>query len=125
MDDLYQQADVFVSASRGEGFGFGFIEALKRGIPIITPDLYMDNILFTEANSILVPSQPMICVGGEFAGLTHKIIWNEVSTSKLAETMRHVYEEYPFVLPVEVNPEYVKEEGLIESKLLGVINGAS
>jgi len=35
---LYQEADCFVTATRGEGFGLTLLEALGCGLPVIAPD---------------------------------------------------------------------------------------
>lgn len=34
-DQLYRAADVFVMPSKGEGFGFVFLEAMARGVPVV------------------------------------------------------------------------------------------
>lgn len=38
MNQLYNCADIFVSASGGEGFGLPFAEAMMAGLPILVPD---------------------------------------------------------------------------------------
>ena len=35
LDGLWDQASVFVMPSRGEGFGLVYVDAMRRGIPVI------------------------------------------------------------------------------------------
>ena len=58
--DLYNLADVYVMPSRGEGFGFVFLEALASGIPVIGSkhDGGREALLDGELGLLVDPSNP-------------------------------------------------------------------
>jgi len=55
--DLYRSADVFVMPSRGEGFGFVFLEALACGTPVIasTKDGSLEAVRYGELGQAVDP----------------------------------------------------------------------
>ena len=58
--DLYNLADVYVMPSRGEGFGFVFLEALASGVPVIGSkhDGGREALLEGELGRLVDPSNP-------------------------------------------------------------------
>ena len=58
--DLYNLADIYVMPSRGEGFGFVFLEALASGIPVIGSkhDGGREALLQGELGILVDPSSP-------------------------------------------------------------------
>jgi phosphatidyl-myo-inositol dimannoside synthase len=58
--DLYALADVYVMPSRGEGFGFVFLEALASGVPVIGSKLDggREALLDGELGLLVDPSNP-------------------------------------------------------------------
>ncbi|AXI54119.1 glycosyltransferase family 1 protein [Sulfitobacter sp. JL08] len=58
--DLYRLADLYVMPSRGEGFGFVFLEALASGIPVIasTIDGSRDAVRNGELGRMVDPDDP-------------------------------------------------------------------
>ena len=77
--ELYQDADVFLLPSRGEGFGLPFYEAVSHGIPCIAPADGGQRDFLDESNSLLVGSRlvPATRSGGGVAFAGH--YWKEVS----------------------------------------------
>lgn len=66
--DLYALADAYVMPSRGEGFGFVFLEAMASGIPVIGSrhDGGREALLGGELGRLVDPSNPTeICVAIE------------------------------------------------------------
>ena len=76
--ELYQDADVFLLPSRGEGFGLPFYEAVSHGIPCIAPAEGGQRDFLDESNSLLVESKlvPAARSGGGTAFAGH--YWREV-----------------------------------------------
>jgi glycosyltransferase involved in cell wall biosynthesis len=58
--DLYNLADVYVMPSRGEGFGFVFLEALACGVPVIasTLDGGREAVLGGQLGQLVDPTNP-------------------------------------------------------------------
>jgi len=58
--DIYNLADVFVMPSRGEGFGFVFLEALACGVPVIASrcDGGREAVRYGDLGLLVDPSNP-------------------------------------------------------------------
>jgi glycosyltransferase involved in cell wall biosynthesis len=90
--DLYKQADVYVSATRGEGYGIPFIESLFVGTPVLVPNKYIDLLPFNAQNSIEVETYDTIMFGSQYDINKGDNVWGQVSDVDLADKMRHIYE---------------------------------
>ena len=58
--DLYNLADVYAMPSRGEGFGFVFLEAMASGVPVIGSkhDGGREALLYGKLGTLVDPSNP-------------------------------------------------------------------
>jgi glycosyltransferase involved in cell wall biosynthesis len=58
--DLYNLADVYAMPSRGEGFGFVFLEAIASGVPVVASkhDGGREAVLNGELGALVDPSNP-------------------------------------------------------------------
>ena len=85
--DWFNQADCFIAASRGEGFGLMPLQAMAMGIPtIVTPT--SGQAQFADLASVVVPVTSQNCSGYEidsFAGC-----WDEPDVDALVEALRGV-----------------------------------
>lgn len=83
----FNQADCFIAASRGEGFGLMPLQAMAMGIPtIVTPT--SGQAQFSDLASVVVPVTSQNCSGYEidsFAGC-----WDEPDVDALVEALRGV-----------------------------------
>ena len=87
MPRLYGAADVFVLASRGEGWGRPHAEALSCGVPVIATNWSGPTEFVNERNGYLVEVERMVEITDEnspFRG--HR--WAEPSVSSLRRRMR-------------------------------------
>jgi glycosyltransferase involved in cell wall biosynthesis len=86
--DWFNQADCFIAASRGEGFGLMPLQAMAMGIPtIVTPT--SGQAQFADLASVVVPVTSQNCSGYEidsFAGC-----WDEPDVDALVEALRGVW----------------------------------
>lgn len=89
---LYASADAFVLASRGEGYGRPYMEALSCGCPVIATRWSGQVDFLNDANSELIDCElapvPWNTDVELFAG--HR--WAEPNIDRLRERMRHVFE---------------------------------
>lgn len=69
--DLYRCADVYVMPSRGEGFGFVFLEAMACGVPVVASALdgSRDAVLDGKLGLIAHPDDPAALKGAILAAL--------------------------------------------------------
>jgi glycosyltransferase involved in cell wall biosynthesis len=124
MESLYLEADVFVSPTRGEGWGLGFHEALRHGLPCIHPDSpYVVQSFFDASNSIAVPTTDVYVRGSSFAEVTPGMRWSQVSDVALGEAMRRAMEGYEnlFRLPVELAPAFREEQASLDDRLQEIV----
>jgi len=118
MNKLYEQADVFISTTRGEGWGLGFNEALLRGIPVIYPDSpYLVKHFFTKENSISVPTRNILVYNSSFPQQEDNMIWSQTDEIALVNIMRHMVVNHKqlFQLPVHISEAYTKEQDTIDT----------
>lgn len=69
--DLYRLADLYVMPSRGEGFGFVFLEAMASGVPVIasSTDGSRDAVRDGELGEMVDPDKPEELLGAIRRGL--------------------------------------------------------
>ena len=117
MNELYRSADVYVSTTHCEGWGYGFQDALLNGVPCIYPKSpYIVRTFFNESNSIGVSCATVPVkhwdVAPYFDGMNS--VWSQTDYEDLRSKLRHAYEYYPFRLPVRpAKPYYDDQETLI------------
>lgn len=117
MDHLYRDADIFVSTTRGEGWGLGFNEALSRGIPVIYPDHpYLVKSFFNNSNSIAVPARNTLVYNSSFPQVTENMVWGQVDEIAMVNTLRNVYQTHKerFTLPVYLDQKFINEQHSID-----------
>jgi glycosyltransferase involved in cell wall biosynthesis len=84
---LYNQFNIFASASSGEGFGLMHLESMAVGVPQIAPDVEPFREFFGEGNEargLLAESTEQMTPAGELRGL--------VDVGSLAEKMEFFYD---------------------------------
>lgn len=128
--NLYTKADVFVSATRAEGWGLCFNEALLYGVPCIYPDSpYIVRKFFDTNNSIKVlcrdiPVSPFWLGSFFFRNQTKShIVWSQVDETQLKKAMRKVFNDYDnlFTLPIKPSAVYLEEQQKIGAILQGIL----
>ena len=92
---LYASSDCFVLASRGEGLGLPYAEALACGTPVIATGWGGQTEFLNDTNSYLLRYNLKVIDDMEYIrkclwALNHK--WAEVDVKNLMELMRFVYE---------------------------------
>lgn len=95
MAALYRSCDAFVLASRGEGWGRPYMEAMACGLPTIGTVAGGNVDFMTEANSLLIPTAevevPEVAANEIPVYLGHR--WREPDGPALQRAMRRVFED--------------------------------
>lgn len=120
MDRLYASADVFALASRGEGFGLPYSEAIARGVPVICPNTGGQVDFVDPENNYLIRGSFEPChTMGEF--YTSDMSWFEPSVSSIRWALRAAYVDYKSGVLQERGQaarEYIAQHGF-DSKTIG------
>ena len=87
MRALYRDSDVFVLASRGEGYGLPYLEALAQGRATICPDVGGHREFCTPENSLVVPTTAQPATLCASSGVFRESWWREVDADALSATM--------------------------------------
>ena len=91
VSDLYGSADVFVLASRFEGYGMAFAEAMARGLPVIgTTGGAIPDTVPAEAGVLVPPDDP-----AALALALRRLIEDPAERKRLAEGARQVATTLP------------------------------
>lgn len=87
LTQLYLESDAFVLASRGEGYGLPFLEALAHGLATICPDVGGHRDFCTEQNSILLATSPSPARVVAGSGVFSESLWRDVHEDDLVRAM--------------------------------------
>jgi glycosyltransferase involved in cell wall biosynthesis len=93
--DVYAQADVWLFASRSEGFGLPLLEAMACRTPVIATPAGAAPELLAEGGGVLVPPEnprAMADAIEQFARLDYRA-WREMSDKALATACRYTWDD--------------------------------
>src|SRR5262249_47191350 len=92
MPRLYAAADAYVSASRGEGWGRPYMEAMAMGLPTIGTRFSGNLAFMDDSNSFLVDGSLRKISSSDEAPTEHYRghCWLEPDVDQLAETLQRV-----------------------------------
>ncbi|WP_349295130.1 glycosyltransferase (plasmid) [Thioclava sp. 'Guangxiensis'] len=90
---LKKGADCYLSLHRSEGWGFGMIEAMSLGVPVVC-SAYSGNLEFcTEDTAWLVPCTEAALSKGDYIFTPKGAVWAEPDVETAARLLRQVYED--------------------------------
>ena len=75
---FYCAANAYVVASRGEGFGLTYLEAMSAGVPVIATRWGGHLDFLRDNNSYLVPISALINMSGMDGDKSEVLLWAEV-----------------------------------------------
>lgn len=83
--------DCYVSLHRAEGFGFGMLEAMQLGRPVIAT-AYSGNMEFCRPDNAYLVDYALVLVGAdEYPAVERGSLWAEPDIDSAARAMRDVY----------------------------------
>lgn len=97
MAALYRSVDAFVLASRGEGLGMQYMEAMASGTPVIACDWGAQTDYLDESCGYLVRSTLKVIDDPNYIVKCPQALnskWCQVDVQDLKATMRYVYENH-------------------------------
>ncbi len=87
---LTRSCDAYVSLHRAEGWGFGIVEAMQLGLPVICTG-YSGNADFCTPDTTFLVDHTLIPVAAdEYIYVPHGSVWADPSIVSAAAHMRHV-----------------------------------
>lgn len=95
MASLYRSSDCFVLASRGEGLGMQYLEAMASGLPVIHCNWSAHTDYLNEINSYPVQYQLKTIDDPNYIVKCPQALnskWAQVDIADLQRTLRHVFE---------------------------------
>jgi len=94
MGDLYRSSDCYVQASRAEGFGMTYLEALACGLPVIATGWGGHMDFLNEKNAELVKYKLVSAKGVQYDNNSDEALMAEPDVNDLAEKIKYVYENH-------------------------------
>lgn len=91
---LYDQADVYVSLHRAEGFGLTISDAMSRSIPVIATG-YSGNMEFCRSHETRLVAYELRTVGHERLRYRKNDIWAEPDMADAVSAFRELAQNYP------------------------------
>ncbi|WP_331326174.1 glycosyltransferase family 4 protein [Methylobacterium fujisawaense] len=83
--------DCYISLHRAEGFGFGMLEAMQLGRPVIAT-AYSGNMDFCRAENCFLVDYDLVAVGyDEYLNVERGSVWADPKISSAASAMREVF----------------------------------
>lgn len=94
MNSIYKLSDVYLSCSRGEGFGLPIAEAINFEVPVVVPDIggHLDFIDF-GSNFLIKSSLEPVLEYGNFYWSSLQNDWVEVSLKSAKEKLLESYHD--------------------------------
>lgn len=90
---LKKSSDCYVSLHRSEGWGFGLIEAMQLGVPVICTG-YSGNMEFCTQETAFIVGYDLITPGqAEYIFVEKGSLWADPRIKEAAVHMRHVYSD--------------------------------
>ena len=91
LDQLYTNTDLFVLASRFEGYGMAYSEAIAHGVPVVGTNAgAIPDTVPTGAGILVAPDD-----AGELARVLRRLIENPAERRSLAEGARRAAAQFP------------------------------
>ena len=88
LESLYELSDVFLLTSMNESFGLVFIEAMTKGLPIVSVNIpAVRNVVANGVNGLLVDSTPEAVAGALHTLLADKALYSAISKNNLAKSL--------------------------------------
>lgn len=103
MKEIYQDYELYLSASTSEGFGLTLMEAVGGGLPIIGFDVRYGNPTFIDdgKNGYLIPMNAQMTQKQKIAALADRVI-RLFTEADLDSFHEHSYEKAKYFLTKEV-----------------------
>jgi glycosyltransferase involved in cell wall biosynthesis len=88
LESLYEESDLFLLTSTNESFGLVLIEAMTKGLPIVTVNIpAVRNVVLDEVNGLLTDSTPEALADAIHALLSDEILYAAISKNNLAKSL--------------------------------------
>jgi len=88
----YDAADIFVLATARESFGIVYVEAMARGLPIVTTDVPgVRNVVRQGRNGVLVAEQPDAIADALYQVATDAEVWSALSRANLEDAREYTW----------------------------------
>ena len=112
MKEIYQDYELYLSASTSEGFGLTLMEAVGGGLPIIGFDVRYGNPTFIDdgKNGYLIPMNAQMTQKQKIAALADRVI-RLFTEADLDSFHEHSYEKAKYFLTKEVELNWKKLVG--------------
>ncbi|MFM0036784.1 glycosyltransferase [Paraburkholderia strydomiana] len=110
MDALYDEADVYVSLHRAEGFGLTISDAMSRGIPVIVTG-YSGNMEFCDVSDTRLVAYELRAVGHNRPRYRADDLWAEPSMDDAIRAFTELAANYPHWLEKATHARTRAERG--------------
>lgn len=94
LENAYKSADIFLLSSFVESFGIVLVEAMTKGLPIVSTDIpAVRNVVQDGTNGILVAQEPQAFAAGIHRIASDKKLYEQMSSSNLKRASAYEWEK--------------------------------